>query len=191
MREQLLFATRILKSTLEPRLSFSPGTRVRVEGLQNQLQYNGLEGVVLKEESDSHVRICLDQGNMVLHLKMQNVHPLLVTEELLQGLTQQQITSVKELSLIAMEDARKEMYIQLQDLTHERITSMKECLRIQVKVKGIKHVNTACAHHNLGLASMRTYKPDETRELVAMMNKAIMNQVAADGDLTRRAKRLP
>ena len=100
-----------------------------MEGLQNQLQYSGLEGVVLKEESDSRVRIYLDQGNTVLRLKMQIVHPLFVTEELLQGLTQQQITSLKELSLVAMADTRKEMYIQLQDLTHERITGLKECLR--------------------------------------------------------------
>jgi len=50
-----------------------PGTRVRVEGLQTQLQYNGLKGVVLSEVGDSRISVRLDQDNKKLRLQLQNV----------------------------------------------------------------------------------------------------------------------
>jgi len=59
--------------------NYSPGTRVRVEGLQNQPQYHGLKGVVLKQAVDLRVCVHLDQDNMDLRLKLQSLHPLVVT----------------------------------------------------------------------------------------------------------------
>jgi len=50
-----------------------------MEGLQNQPQYNGLEGVVLKLADDSHVCMRLDevdQDNKDLCLKLQHVRLL-------------------------------------------------------------------------------------------------------------------
>jgi len=55
--------------------SYSPGTRVRVEGLQNQTHYNGCEGVV-SEECASHVCVRLDQDNKDIRIKLQNVRLL-------------------------------------------------------------------------------------------------------------------
>ena len=53
-----------------------------------------------------------------------------------------------------------------------------------MKVKGIKHVNTAFAHHSLGCAVKKTHKPVETCEAVALLTKAgkILHRVAADDD---------
>ena len=53
-----------------------------MEGLQNQPQYNGLEGVVLKLADDSHVCMRLDEvdeDNKDLCLKLQNVRLLVET----------------------------------------------------------------------------------------------------------------
>jgi len=138
---------------------YLPGTKIRVQGLQNHQQYNGLEGVVLIQNGDSHVCVCLDPDNTQLHLKLQNILPLVPT---------------------AIEC--KELCTQIQDLADEEITSKREYLRIQMKVKGIKHVNTAFAHHSLGCALKKTHKPAETCEVVALLTKAgkILRRVAAD-----------
>ena len=108
---------------------YSLGTRVRVDGLQNYPQHNGLEGVVFKQENDSRVCVRLDQNNHELRLKLQNARPLVATA-----------------------DERKVLYTQLQDLADEGIASNTEYLRLQVKTHGVKHVNTARAHYSLGLA---------------------------------------
>jgi len=60
---------------------FWPGSRVRVEGLQNYPQYNGLEGVMLKEVRNSRVCIRLDQDNKDLRLTLQNVRTLVATAD--------------------------------------------------------------------------------------------------------------
>jgi len=154
-------AIEIRKSISQSASCCSPGTRVLVEGLQNQAQYNGLKGVVLSEAVDSRLCVRLYQDNMDLRLKVENVRPLIV-----------------------MPDERKVLYAQLQDLTDEQIVSSREYLRIQLKVKGVKHFNTAVAHNNLGIALSKTYKPYEMLEAVAMLTKAAksMRRVAADDD---------
>jgi len=103
----------------------------------------------------------LDPDNTQLRLKLQNILPLVPT---------------------AIEC--KELCTQIQDLADEEITSKREYLRIQMKVKGIKHVNTAFAHHSLGCALKKTHKPVETCEAVALLTKAskILRRVAADDD---------
>jgi len=134
---------------------YSPGTRVLVEGLQSQPQYNGLTGVVLRLE-DSRLCVRLDQDNMDLRVKLQNVSPLVATA-----------------------GERKKLLAQVQSLALEQIESSKEFLRLQVKVKGVKHVNTALAHYGLGLTLLDIYKPAETHEAVALLAKAgkIMRRV--------------
>ena len=102
---------------------------MRVEGLQNQAQYNGLEDVVLKLADDSRVCVRLDQDNTDLRLKLQNVR-----------------------LLVATADKRKEMYTTIRNLADEEIAGRKKCLRIQVQTKGAEHINTALAHFNLGVA---------------------------------------
>jgi len=118
---------------------YSPGTRVLVEGLQSQPQYNGLTGVVLRLE-DSRLCVRLDQDNMDLRVKLQNVSPLVATA-----------------------DERKKLLAQVQSLALEQIESSKEFLRLQVKVKGVKHVNTALAHYGLGLTLLDIYKPGQSQ----------------------------
>jgi len=88
---------------------YLPGTKIRVQGLKNHPQYNGLEGVVLIQNGDSHVCVCLDPDNTQLHLKLQNILPLVPT---------------------AIEC--KELCTQIQDLADEEITSKREYLRIQM-----------------------------------------------------------
>jgi len=57
----------------------SQGSRVLVERLQNKLQYNGLEGVVVKVDA-LRLRMCLDShDNEELILKPQNVRLLFPT----------------------------------------------------------------------------------------------------------------
>jgi len=53
-----------------------------------------------------------------------------------------------------------------------------------MKVKGIKHIDTAVAHVNLGLALCNTGKPAETQEAVALIVKAgkILHRIVADDD---------
>ena len=151
--------SRAIKTSLDASSSsYSPGTRMRVEGLKNQTQWNGLEGVVLKQAGGSRVCVRLDQDNKDFRLKLENVY-----------------------LLVATVDERKELFAQLQDLAEEAITSQTESLRIQVKVKGTKHVNTACDYYNLGSAFARTDKPAETRKAVSLLTKAckILRRVAA------------
>jgi len=132
-----------------------------VEGLQYQAQYNGPEGVVLKLADDSRVCERLDQDNTDLCFNLQNVR-----------------------LLVATADKRKEMYTTIRNLADEEIAGRKKCLRIQVQTKGAKHINTALVHFNLGATLLKTYKPTETRETVALLTKAgkILRRVAADDD---------
>ena len=131
---------------------YSLGSRVLVEGLQRKPEYNGLKGAVVSSKiaGDSRICVCLDQGSKELHLKPENVRPLIPTFE-----------------------QRQEQYGQLQDLVDEGIASSKEAIRIQVHVAGVKHFNTGLAYHNLGLVYLNTYKSAETREAVAMLTKAV------------------
>jgi len=151
-------ADAIRKSMMQSSSHVLPGIRVRVEGLQNQAQYNGLEGVVLKQEDDSRVCVRLDQDKKQ---KLENVRMPCATV-----------------------DERKEMYAQLQDLVHEEVTTSKELLRIQVQVAGVKHFNTAAAYFTLGLVYLQTSKVAETREAVANITKAIrlLRRVVDDDD---------
>jgi len=140
---------------------YSQGTRVRVEGLQNHPQHNGMAGVVIEQAGDTHVSVRLHEDSKQLRLRLANVCPLIATA-----------------------DERKDMYTTIRNLSDEEIASSKEFLRIQVKTKGAKHLNTAGAHHHLGLALQRTLKPAETREAVEMLNKGskILSRVAEDDD---------
>jgi len=131
------------------RLYHSPGSRVLVHGLQKQLQYNGIEGVVVKMDA-LRMRVRLDMlNNKELMLKPENVCPLLPTALKLQ-----------------------EQLIKLRDLAHERIASSKEVHRLQIKVKGVKHVNTAIACETLGLAYLATNKPADTGLAVSLLIQA-------------------
>jgi len=143
------------------------GSRVLVEGLTSKPEYNGLEGCVFKTVKDSRIGVCLDEGNRKMSLNLVNVRPLLATAPLLVTVEQ-----------------RKELYKQIQDLTTERIASCKEGLRIQLKMKGVKHLNTAIAYDNLGQSYLMTYRLAETREAVDMHKKAdrIMHRIAGDDD---------
>jgi len=76
----------LITSMAQSSSSYWPGTRVRAEGLQNQAQYNGLEGVVLKQADDSRVCMRLDQDNKDLRLKLQNVRPLVATADKRKGM---------------------------------------------------------------------------------------------------------
>jgi len=128
------------------RLYHSPGSRVLVEGLQKQQQYNGIEGVVVEMDA---LRICVGLDtldNKELMLKPENVCPLLPTALKLQ-----------------------EQLLKLQDLTQERIASSKEVHRIQIKVKGVKHVNTAFACQNLGVAYLATHQAAEIGLAVSLL----------------------
>ena len=77
-------------------------------------------------------------------------------------------------------EQRKELYKQIQDLTTERIASCREGLRIQLKMRGVKHLHTAIAYDNLGQSYLMTYRLAETREAVDMHKKAdrIMHRIA-------------
>jgi len=50
-----------------------------------------------------------------------------------------------------------------------------------VRTKSTKHISTAIAHFSLGLALLKTCKPTETLEAVALLTKAgkILRRVAA------------
>jgi len=131
------------------RLYHSRGSRVLVEGLQKQQQYNGIEGVVVRMDA---LRLCvrLDMlDNKELMLKPENVYPLFPTALKLQ-----------------------EQLQKLQDLAQERIASSKEHHRIQIKVKGVKHVNTAIACQNLGVAYLATARPADTGLGVSLLMQA-------------------
>jgi len=131
------------------RLYHSPGSRVLVEGLQKQQQYNGIEGVVMKLEA-LRMRVRLDTlDNKVLMLKPGNVCPLLPTALKLQQQLQK-----------------------LNDLAHECIASSKELHRIQIKVKGVKHVNTAITCQTLGAAYLATGRPDDIGLGVSLLIQA-------------------
>lgn len=65
----------------DPPSYYSPDNRVLVKGLQNNLEYNGLEGVISKIARDSRIYVRLDQGHKELRLKLENVRPLIVTAE--------------------------------------------------------------------------------------------------------------
>jgi len=89
------------------RLYHSPGSRVLVEGLQKQQQYNGIEGVVVNMDA-LRMRVRLDTlNNKELLLKPENVCPLYPTAPKLQ-----------------------EQLMKLHDLAQERIASIKEYHRI-------------------------------------------------------------
>ena len=131
------------------RLYHSRGSRVLVEGLQKQQQYNGIEGVVVRMDA---LRMCvrLDMlDNKELMFKPENVCPLFSTALKLQ-----------------------EQLQKLHDLAQERIASSKEHHRIQIKVKGVKHVNTAIACQNLGVAYLATGKPADTGLGVSLLIQA-------------------
>jgi len=141
------------------RLYHSPGSRVLVQGLQKQLQYNGIEGVVV-EMGALRMRVRLDTlDNMELMLKPANVCPLFPTSLKLQ-----------------------EQLLKLYDLAQERIASSKELHRIQIKVKGVKHVNTAIACWTLGAAYLATDKPADTGLAVSLLIQAgkILRRVGDD-----------
>jgi len=88
--------------------------------------------------------------------------------------------------LVTTVDERKELYAQLQGLELEEIASIKESLCIQAKVMGVKHINTATAHYNLGLTLATTYKPAKTHEAVASLISwdidIVLTRVFADND---------
>jgi len=131
------------------RLYHSPGSRVLVQGLQTQLQYNGIEGVVVEMHA-LRMRVRLDTlNNKELMLKPENVCPLLLTALKLQ-----------------------EQLQKLHDLAQERIASSKEVHRIQIKVKGVKHVNTAIACETLGVAYLVTGRPADTGLGVSLLIQA-------------------
>ena len=125
----------------------SPGRRVRVAGLQNKPEFNGLEGVVVKVGA---LRIVVRLHNdKELKLKPENVQPLIPTAAKLQ-----------------------ELILKIQEIAQERIASSKEAYRIQIKVTGVKHVNTAVSCYALATAYMKTWKPADTGEAVALLIKA-------------------
>jgi len=131
------------------RLYYSPGSRVLVEGLQKQQQYNGIEGVVVKMDA-LRMRVRLDMlDNKELMLKPENVCPLFPTAPKLQ-----------------------EQLIKMHDLAQEHITSSKEVHRLQIKVKGVKHVNTAIVCQNLGVACLATDKPADTGLAASLLIQA-------------------
>jgi len=140
-------------------LYHSPGSRVLVEGLQKQQQHNGIEGVVVEIDA-LRMRVRLDMlDNKELMLKSENVCPLLPTAPKLQ-----------------------EQLMKLHDLAQERIASSKEVHRIQIKVKGVKHVNTGIACETLGLAYLMKGRPADTGLAVSLLIQAdkIRRRVGAD-----------
>jgi len=146
---QHLFTHKMYMLTNSMRLYHSPGSRLLVKGLQKQQQYNGIEGVVVKMDG---LRMCvrLDAvDNKELMLKPENVCPLLPTAAKLQ-----------------------EQLQKLHDLTQERIVSSKEVHRIQIKVKGVKHVNTAIACQTLGIAYLATHQAADTGLAVSLLIQA-------------------
>ena len=141
----------------------SRGSRVLVEGLQKKLQYNGLEGVVVTM-GHPRMRVRLDvPDNTEIMLKPRNVRPLIPTAEKLQ-----------------------EQFLKLQDLTRERIASSEEAHRIQVKMMGVKHVNTGIACHALGSAYLGTDIPSDAGRAVALLIQAIkLQRRVGDNDKER------
>jgi len=140
-------------------LYHSPGSRMLVEGLQKQQQYNGIEGIVVEMDA-LRMRVRLDTLDIKkLMLKPENVCPLLPTALKL-----------------------REQLMKMQDLAQERIASSKEYHRIQIKVKGVKNVNTAIACQNLGLAYLATHQASEIGLAVSLLIQAdkIRRRVGAD-----------
>jgi len=137
--------------TNSPLCYHSPGFPVLVAGLQSQQQYNGLEGIVIKKEGE-RMRVRL---NSLLHnyketgLKCENLLPLVPTA-----------------------GQRQAQFCQIHDLTLECIVSSKEAFRIQLKVHGVKHINTGSMCHTFGNALLKTYKAADTGEAVTMLIKA-------------------
>jgi len=83
-----------------------------------------------------HMRICLDTlDNKELMLKPENMCPLFPTVPKLQK------------QLLKLHDLAQEP---------ERIDNGKEYHRIQIKMKGVEHVNTAIACQTLGVAYLAT-----------------------------------
>jgi len=141
------------------RMYHSPGSRVLVEGLQKQQQFNGIEGIVVEMDA-LRMRVRLDTlDKKKLMLKPENVRPLLPTALKLH-----------------------EQVMKMHDLAQERIASSKEYHRIQIKVKGVKHVNTAIACQNLGLAYLATHQAAEIGQAVSLLIQAdkIRRRVGAD-----------
>jgi len=127
----------------------SPGSRVRVAGLQNKLEYNGLQGIVVKEDALRLV-VRLDRHNdKELKLKPENAQPLIPTLAKL-----------------------KEQFQKIQDLQQEQIASSKEAHCIQLKAHGVKHINNAITCRALGAAYSNTFRPIEAGEAVALLIKA-------------------
>jgi len=154
-------AMSIKRNIQESSSIYAPGSTVMIHSLQNQPEYNQLQGVVIQIAADKRVCVRMNEDMQELRFKPENVRPL-----------------------VALDEQRRLIYITLQDLADEGMACGKENLRIQLKLTGVKHVNTATAYFNLGSDYMATYRPAETREAVAMITKAerIMRRVAGDDD---------
>jgi len=76
----------------------------------------------------------------------------------------------------------QEQLMKLHDLAQERIASSKEVHRIQIKVQGVKHVNTGIACETLGLAYLMKGRPADTGLAVSLLIQAdkIRRRVGAD-----------
>jgi len=70
----------------------------------------------------------------------------------------------------------QEQLLKLHDLAQERIASSKEYHRIQIKVKGVKHVNTAVACQTLGVSHLATHQAAEIGLVVSLLIQAYKMQ---------------
>jgi len=141
--------------------------RVIVAGLQNKPLFNGRKGVIMNasrgvavDPQTGRMRVILDgSSKKELSLKPENVRPLIPTEQ------------------------RQSLFRKIRDLTHQQIASSKEFQRVQLMLRGAKHVQMAGVYHTLGQAYLQTYTPADTRTAVEMMHKAtrILRRVD-DGD---------
>jgi len=178
-----------------------PLQTVRIGGLLNKPQYNGFEAVVT--HAGTHfLTVCL-QGwryeDEVLNIKPENVQPFLrtaaevrTTFEKIQG-----GRDVDKLLKIKPENAQpfirtaaelQTTFEKIQQLTAAQIKSSAKSHEIQLGLTGEKHINAVITCYTLATAYMETYRPQDMRKALELLNKAdLIRRKIGDENVERSA----
>jgi len=123
---------------------------IRVEGLVNAPQYNGLEAVVLRVGAE-RIEVFLLEGytDKVIKIKPANALPL--------------IRDASELL---------PKFQKIQELTAKQIESSIISYELQLQKSGDRHINTAVTCYTLGTAYMKTLRKEDTEKALQLLIKA-------------------
>ena len=142
---------------------------VRVLGLLNVPQYNGLEAVVTSVgvERITVYLLGVYKGKM-LKIKPENAQPLIRTPEELQS-----------------------KFEKIQELTAKQIDSSTMSYRVQLKLTGDKHINTVITCYTLATAYMKTFRKRDTSEALDLLFKANRIRLRIGDDHAERTEVFP